>query len=97
MNEEQLQRRIRALESDLTMSDERFALVMREHDRWVEVVQAVAKGPTMMGISTMYLCNFCDVYVGGIFGRTDHRANCPVTKARALLNESATLPAMKCS
>lgn len=53
-----------------------------------KIVQAVAKGPTILGITTMYLCNFCDVYIGGIFGRTDHRADCPINKARALLAKS---------
>lgn len=70
---------------------ERLRRLQDENARLLEFVQQVAKGPTMLGIATMYLCNFCDVYVGGIFGRTDHRADCPITKARAFLKNEHSM------
>lgn len=50
-----------------------------------EIVKQVANGPRWTFIPPFYICNFCDVEIAGIFGRTDHRSNCPVAKARALL------------
>lgn len=65
---------------------ERMCAVEAENAELREIVRAVAKGPTACGIIPIaHICNFCDVPIGGLFARTDHRANCPVTKARAVL------------
>lgn len=64
---------------------ERLQRMKAQNAAAMELVQAIAEGPQLPDYHGMYLCNYCDEY---IIDQEDHKHDCPITKARALLASS---------